>query len=211
MIWTALRVLVFCLSLLPFFGLVYAAVADTLGADPAQELAIRSGEWALRFLLLCLSVTPLREITGLKRLFPLRKMLGLYTFFYASLHFTVFIVFVLELRWGELGTDILERPYVTVGFAAFLILLALALTSNRAMMRRLGRNWKRLHRLIYAASVLALVHLIWILRSDITEAVIYGTILFLLLGYRAVRAEWFRRLLGRGKTAINPPARGSSG
>ncbi len=206
MVWKALRVSVFWVSLLPFCGLIYAAAADTLGADPAQELAIRTGRWTLRFLLLCLAVTPIRELTGLQQLFPLRKMLGLYAFFYASLHFTVFQVFVLELYWGELITDIAERPYVTVGFAAFLILLTLALTSNRAMMRRLGRNWKRLHRLVYLAAVLGLVHLIWILRADVTDAVIYGTILVFLLGYRAVRSQWLRRLVRRFRMLDGPPA-----
>jgi len=195
--WIALRVAVFIVSLLPFICLVYRAAVGQLGADPADALALETGRWSLRFLLICLAVTPVRELTGLVRLAPLRRMLGLYALFYASVHFLVYLVFLLELRWSEIGEDIVQRPYITVGFLAFLILVALGVTSNKPMMRRLGRRWRPLHRLVYLAAGLGLLHLIWILRTDLTDAVIYGIILLLLMAYRLYRAVWFRRLLGR--------------
>ena len=160
---------------------------NDLGPDPAKTLSLETGRWALRFLLISLAITPLRELSGLPKLILLRRMLGLYAWFYAALHLLVYLMFLLQWRWSEIGSDILERPYITVGFTAFLILTALGVTSNKAMMRRLGRNWKRLHRLIYLAAPLALLHLIWILRTDLFDAVFYGTILVLLLGYRVVR------------------------
>lgn len=193
-LWNGLRHLVFWLALVPFARLVYGAFTNTLGADPADVLSLETGRWALRFLLMSLAITPLRQITGQARLLPLRRTLGLYSLFYACWHFLIYLMFLLEWRWSEIGSDILERPYITVGFVAFLILVALGATSNKAMMRRLGRNWKRLHRWVYLAAVLGFLHLFWILRGDVTDAVIYGTILVLLLGHRVYRAAWFRRL-----------------
>jgi sulfoxide reductase heme-binding subunit YedZ len=195
--WIFLRVAVFVVSLLPFVYLVYRAAVGELGADPADTLALESGRWSLRFLLICLAVTPVRELTGLARLAPLRRMFGLYALFYASVYLLVYLVFLLELRWLEIGEDIVQRFYITVGFLAFLILVVLGVTSNKPMMRRLGRRWRPLHRLVYLAAGLGLLHLIWILQRDLTDAVIYGIILLLLLAYRLYRAVWVRRLLGR--------------
>lgn len=171
---------------MPFLFLLQGALLNTLGADPARELALETGRWALRFLLMSLAVTPLREMTGLTGLFPLRRTLGLFALFYAVLHFVVYMVFLLELRWSEIGSDILERPYITVGFTALLILAAMGITSTKDMMRRLGPRWKQLHQLVYLAALLALLHLLWILRTDLFDAVFYGTLLFLLLAYRLV-------------------------
>ncbi len=185
--WLTVRVAVFCISLLPLGLLVRGIVANELGPDPADTLSLETGRWALRFLLLSLAITPLRELTGWVQVTVLRRMLGLYAWFYAALHLLVYLMFLLQWRWSEISSDILERPYITVGFTAFIILTALGVTSNRAMMRRLGRNWKKLHRLVYLAALLALLHLIWILRTDITDAVIYGSITALLLGYRLFR------------------------
>lgn len=185
-LWKGLRGLIYFLLLLPFVYLLQGALLNTLGADPARALALETGRWALRILLMSLAVTPLREITGLTGLFPLRKMLGLMALFYAVLHFIVYIVFLLELRWSEIGSDILERPYITVGFVALLILSAMGATSTKGMMRRMGPRWKQLHQLVYVAAILALLHLIWILRTDLFDAVFYGTLLVLLLGYRLV-------------------------
>lgn len=201
MLWTALRHAVFWLALFPFLWLLYGAVTGSLGADPADTLSLQTGRWALRFLLMSLAITPLRELTGWSRLLPLRRTLGLYALFYASWHVLIYLMFLLEWRWSEIGGDIIERPYITVGFVSFLILVMLGATSNRPMMRRLGRNWKRLHRWVYLAAVLAFLHLLWILRGDVTDAVIYGTILVLLLGYRVLRAAWFRRLMEKMQIA----------
>ncbi|MDT8427378.1 MAG: protein-methionine-sulfoxide reductase heme-binding subunit MsrQ [Pseudomonadales bacterium] len=179
-----LRPSVFLISLIPLLLMILAVVNNDLGPDPAKALALDTGRWTLRFLLLCLLVTPLREMTGWSKLAPLRRTLGLYAWFYATLHFLVYVIFLLQLRWFEISDDILERPYITVGFLAFLMLCVLASTSNKFMMRHLGRRWKKLHRLVYVVGALGIIHLTWILRTDITDAVFYATILLLLLGYR---------------------------
>ena len=187
-LWLWLRRFVFLLALLPFLLMVGGIVQNNLGADPARTLAIDSGRWSLRLLLASLAITPLRELFKLSGLAPLRRTLGLYSLFYASVHLLVYVLFLLELRWSEIGSDILERPYITVGFTAFLILATLGLTSPRFMVRKLGQNWRRLHRLVYLAAVLAVVHLTWILRTDLFDAVLYGCIAALLLLYRLGKA-----------------------
>ena len=194
-LWNVFRVVVFVLALLPFLWLVYGAAVGSLGADPADALALETGRWSLRFLLISLAITPLRELTGLNRLVRLRRMLGLYALFYASLHLLVYLMFLLEWRWSEILEDIAQRPYITVGFLAFLILAALGATSTKGMVRRLGKRWKRLHRLVYLAAGLALLHLLWIVQQDLTDVVIYGSITALLMGYRLYRAAWLRRFL----------------
>ena len=178
---------VFLLALAPFFLLLIRVQQNNLGPDPAQELSIETGEWALRFLLITLALTPLAQLTGEIRFVRQRRMLGLFALFYASVHFLSWMAFILGFRWMAIAEELLERPYITIGFAAYLIILALGVTSPRAMVRRLGKNWKRLHKLIYLAAVLALIHLLWILRTDIQEAVLYGGILAVLLGYRVFR------------------------
>lgn len=185
-LWKWIRRLIWWLACVPFIFQLYGAIFNTLGADPAKELALDTGRWALRFLLLCLAVTPTRELTGIAQLAPLRRTLGLFSLFYASLHLLVYGLFLLELRWFEIGDDILERPYITVGFTAWLILVALGATSPKRMVRLLGQKWRTLHKLVYVAAVLALLHLIWIIRSDISQAVFYGAILIVLLSYRVL-------------------------
>ena len=178
---------VFCLGLVPFLVLLYRALSNSLGPDPADTLAAETGEWTLRFLLLSLAITPLRNIGGWPKLFPYRRTFGLFALFYASLHFTIYLLLLLQLRWSEISEDILERPYITVGFTAFLLLVALGATSTKSMMKRMGRHWRQLHKLVYLINVLGLIHLIWILRTDLTEAVIYASILLPLLAYRVYK------------------------
>jgi len=190
--WIAIRTTLFFVSLLPLVLLIARIVVNELGPDPAKTLATETGLWALRFLLLSLAVTPLREVTGWTRVGVLRRMIGLFAWFYASLHLFVYLMFLLQWRWYEIFDDIIERPYITVGFSAFIILTALGITSNKPMMKKLGRNWKRLHRLVYFAAILALIHLTWILRTDLTDAVLYGSILLLLLSYRMIRVARLR-------------------
>jgi len=156
----------------------------TLGPDPAKTLALESGEWAIRTMVIALAVTPLRYLLNLPWLWQARRMLGLFAFFYAALHLVVFVFLYLGLDWEALGREITERPYITVGFAALLLLLLLAMTSFDKARRAMGRNWKRLHRTIYVAAILAVLHLAWIVRSDFGEALLYGSLVFLLLGYR---------------------------
>ncbi len=157
---------------------------DALGPDPVAAIEHELGQWALRLLLLTLAITPLRQLTGQPVLLRFRRMLGLYAFAYASLHFAAWLGLDLGGYWTQLFEEIVKRPYITVGFAAWLLLVPLALTSTRGWMRRLGRNWGRLHRLAYAIAVLAVLHFWWIVKSDYREPLLYAAILALLLGWR---------------------------
>ena len=182
-----IKPLVFILALLPLSLLLLRILQNNLGPDPVQELSLETGEWTLRFLIIALAMTPLRRITNQVEFTRHRRMIGLYALFYATLHLIVWLMFVLEFRWFAIAEEILERPYITVGFSAYLILLALGITSPKFMVRKLGKNWKRLHKLVYLAAILGVLHLLWILRLDITPAVFYGALVACLLGYRA----WF--------------------
>ena len=178
---------IFFMALIPFIWLLLKVFQNDLGPDPAQALSIETGEWTLRFLLLTLAITPFRQIFRMVEIARLRRMIGLFAFFYASIHFLSWMAFILGFRWLAIAEELVERPYITVGFLAYVILFLLGVTSTNSMVRRLGKNWKRLHKFVYAASILAIVHLLWILRTDITEAVIYGVLLAILLGYRIIR------------------------
>ena len=183
---------IFFLALMPFIWLLSKVFQNDLGPDPAQALSIETGEWTLRFLLLTLAITPFRQIFRMVEIARLRRMIGLFTFFYASIHFLSWMAFILGFRWLAIAEELVERPYITVGFLAYVILFLLGVTSTNSMVRRLGKNWKRLHKFVYAASILAIVHLLWILRTDVTEAVIYGVLLAILLGYRIFRKLKFK-------------------
>lgn len=189
----ALRVFTLCFGFLPLAGLLARAAADGLGANPVEEITHETGQWALRFLVLCLCVTPLRRMTGWRPLQLERRTLGLFAFLYAALHFTTYVTFELELDLTTVAEDILERPYITVGFATFLILLSLASTSSRAAARKLGKRWKKLHRFVYVAAVGAVVHFLWLVKSDLREPLIYGVIVAVLLGVRL----WWKLESGR--------------
>jgi len=178
---------IFFMALIPFIWLLLKVFQNDLGPDPAQALSIETGEWTLRFLLLTLAITPFRQIFRMVEIARLRRMIGLFAFFYASIHFLSWMAFILGFRWLAIAEELVERPYITVGFLAYVILFLLGVTSTNSMVRRLGKNWKRLHKFVYAASILAIVHLLWILRTDVTEAVIYGVLLGILLGYRIFR------------------------
>jgi sulfoxide reductase heme-binding subunit YedZ len=185
-----LKLAVFALSLLPAGYLVWQVYllsvgqANSLGADPAKAIVFFNGDWALRFMLLTLAVTPLRKILGWSLLARLRRMLGLFTFTYASIHFAAFAVLILELRLQDLGAELIERPYILVGFLAWIGLVPLAMTSNQYMMRRLKQRWKKLHLLVFPIVILQLVHLFWLTRSDYTEPLAYSAVVVLLIGYR---------------------------
>ena len=206
----AAKAVVHALALLPLALLGWrawqvgsGADIDALGADPVAAIEHTLGLWALRLLLITLAVTPLRQLLGQPLLLRFRRMLGLWTFAYASLHFSAWLG--LDLRgWGALVPgESAERPYITVGFAAWLLLLPLALTSPRGWMRRLGRNWGRLHRLVYAVAVLAVLHFWWVVKADVREPLLYAAILAALLGWRLA---WRRR-----RAATAPPASASAG
>lgn len=180
------KVLVFFVALVPLFVLFKDIATGGIGPDPGQAITERLGLAAFQLLLLTLSITPLKKLTGWNGWLPFRRMLGLFVFFYASLHVLAFLQ--LLLGWGDLWITFTQRPYIIAGATAFLLMVPLAATSTKAMMRRVGRGWKPLHRLIYPAAALVWVHFLWQARSDITEMVVYGAILFILL---ALRVYWF--------------------
>lgn len=181
----AIKALVFAACLLPLAALIHGLLTDRLGANPIEALTRGLGEWTLRLLLLTLAVTPLRRLAGLPWLIQLRRMLGLYAFFYAVLHFMSYLWLDQFFDWGEIGKDIVKRPFITVGFAAFLLLIPLAATSTNAMVRRLGgERWRRLHRAVYAIAVLGVLHYWWLVKKDVTQPAIYAVLLAVLLGLR---------------------------
>lgn len=176
---------VFIACLLPLVALIARVVENDLGANPVETLNRYTGDWTLRLLLVTLAVTPLRKITGWHWLVRLRRMLGLYAFFYACLHFLSWAWIDQHFVIDAIVADVIKRPFITVGFASLLLLVPLALTSTNAMIRRLGgRRWQRLHRLVYVVGLGGVLHYLWLVKSDITEPVIYGLILAALLGFR---------------------------
>lgn len=174
-----------------------------LGANPIEALILHFGLSGLLLLLATLAVTPLRRLTGLNALVKARRTLGLFAFLYITLHFLSYLVLDQFFAWGYIVEDIVERPFITVGFAAFLLLIPLAVTSTKGWIRRLGRNWSRLHRLVYPAAVLGLIHYYWNVRADELDPLVYGALLGALLLSRVP----FRR--GRRRRRRGPSRRGT--
>jgi methionine sulfoxide reductase heme-binding subunit len=198
--------LVFVASLLPLAWLICGAagwLGFSLGADPVKKLEHECGKTALNLLLLTLAVSPVRELTGQPQLLRLRRMLGLFAFFYVALHFTIYLTLDLELNFRLLGADIVKRPYLTIGFTALLLLIPLALTSTNAMMRRLGSRWQRLHRLVYVIAVLGVWHFYWQVKRDVREPLIYAGMLTILLAWRVLRARRRRSTQPAARRALS--------
>jgi methionine sulfoxide reductase heme-binding subunit len=175
-----------------------------LGADPVEEILETCGLWTLRFLLITLTVTPLRRLTGLNDLIRFRRMLGLFAFTYACLHFLAYLVLDRGVEWGAIVEDIAKRPYITIGFTALVLLFPLAFTSTKSMMRRLGRRWQRLHRLVYVIAILGVWHYYWQVKADVRDPLLYAAVLALLLGYRAwksQRLQTWRREWAQARTS----------
>lgn len=179
-----LRPLVFIACLIPAGALVVGLFTSSLGANPVEKITHETGEWGLRLLLITLALTPLRRVFKWSGLFGYRRMLGLFSFFYVSLHFLTWLVFDHSFELGSIIEDIVERPYITVGFSAFVLLVPLAVTSFKSLQRRMGRNWLLLHRLIYLIAALGVVHFWWLVKADVREPLIYALILTVLLGIR---------------------------
>ena len=198
LIW---KPLVFFACLLPF-GLVVGDafnITGSFGANPVEEILDRFGNWALRFIMLTLAVTPLRRLTGWNWLTRFRRMLGLFTFFYALLHFLTWLILDQGLLLSAIVEDIAKRPFITIGVAALLLLIALAVTSTDGMRRRLGRRWQSLHNSVYVIGILGVWHYWWQVRDDFTEPLVYAVILSVLLGLR-LRWHLARRLKKRSVT-----------
>jgi methionine sulfoxide reductase heme-binding subunit len=176
--------LCFLLCLLPFGLLVWRTLSDGLGPNPVEAVVHFTGSWALRLLLVTLAVTPLRRLTGLPWLLRFRRMLGLFAFFYAALHFSAYLVLDRALVWEDILKDLTERPYIVVGFSAFVLLVPLAVTSTRGWVRRLGRRWQTLHRAVYVIAALGVLHFFWLVKADTAEPLIDGAVLVGLLAFR---------------------------
>ena len=213
-----LKPAVFLAALIPFGLLVQRLVNGNLGADPLKEITNETGLWTLRLLCITLTVTPIRRLTGWNAAVRFRRMLGLFAFFYGTVHFLIFIVadrlaslgFPSFAEWqtwkaltASIGEEILKRPYITVGFTSWVCMLALALTSTGGMVRRLGgRRWQQLHRLIYVAAVAGVVHFWWLVKADVREPRSYAVIVGALLAFRLAWWAWTR-----SKRASEPAAR----
>lgn len=180
------RIIIFTVSLTPLVWIVYKTLTNQLGADPAKTIVLFTGEWAIYFLFITLAVTPLRRLITFSKfhfrwLQVHRRMLGLFTLFYALIHVISFLVFILGLDFSRFGKELVERPYILVAIPAVVLLIALGITSTQAMMRRLGKNWIKLHKSIYLIAILVWVHVFMQVRSSYFEAVLFGVILLLLL------------------------------
>lgn len=175
------------LCLLPLARLAVLGTTGGLGANPIEFITRSTGTWALVGLLVTLSITPVRRLTGWAQLARFRRMLGLFAFFYACLHFTTYIWLDQFFDLSAIGRDIVKRPFITLGFAAFVLLIPLALTSTRSMMQRLGRRWQTLHRLVYLTAILGVLHYLWLVKRDMSEPLIYAGILAALL---ILRVPW---------------------
>ena len=195
--WIA-KPVVFALCLVPLAWLLWRAVSGDLGANPVETVNRFLGDWALRYLLVALAVTPLKGLTGWTVVMRFRRMLGLFAFAYVVLHVTSYVAVDQVFDWREIWADIVKRRYITVGMITFALLLPLAATSTRGMVRRLGaKRWSRLHRLVYAAGVGGVFHFTMMVKADLREPLIYAAVLALLLGYRVVVA--IRRRTRRGR------------
>ncbi|CAB3794621.1 Protein-methionine-sulfoxide reductase heme-binding subunit MsrQ [Paraburkholderia ultramafica] len=186
------KIAVFIAAWYPLARIVLFGMTDRLGANPIEFITRSTGLWTLVFLCITLAVAPLRRLTGVAAFVRFRRMLGLYTFFYATLHFTTYLWFDKWFDVAAILKDIGKRPFITVGFAAFVLLIALAVTSPRAMVRKLGRRWQTLHRAIYAIGALAILHFWWMMagKHDLLLPKIYGAIMVALLGWRLI--VWLR-------------------
>ncbi|RMD00838.1 sulfoxide reductase heme-binding subunit YedZ [Aquitalea palustris] len=181
-----LKIAVFLLALLPLARAAWIVLSG-MAVNPVEFITRSTGTWTLSFLLITLAISPLRQLSGWSWPLRLRRMLGLYAFFYGSLHLTTYMWLDQFFDWGGMLHDIAKRPFITVGFAAMLLMTPLAITSTQGWMRRLKRNWGRLHRLVYPVAMLGVLHYWWLVKKDLTQPLLYGTALVFLLGWRLYR------------------------
>ena len=175
---------IFLLSTIPFIVIAYKIFLNKLGPEPIKEITHHTGEWTLLFLIFTLAMSPLKQITKMNIWISVRRMLGLFTFFYASLHMLTYVGLDYRFDMNEISKDILTKRFIFVGFAAWLLLVPLALTSSKKMMSVLKQYWKKLHRLIYLIAILGVTHFIWLVKKDVTEPLIYLLIILFLLAFR---------------------------
>ena len=180
------RICVFIFSLLPLIWIFYKAASNALGADPQKAVVLFTGTWAFYFLLITLAVSPLKRLAKQHWLMPHRRMLGLFVAFYALLHVAAYLVFMLGLDFSSFTKELIERPYILLTIPAVFLLLLMAITSTKVMMKKLGKHWVRLHQSIYLVAVLAWLHVLLQVRSSYADAVVFGSLVFVLLGKRIV-------------------------
>ena len=209
-----LKTAIFVLSLVPFLRLFVLGFQDRLGANPIEFITHSTGFWTLTFLCITLAVTPLRRLTGWQQLIRVRRMLGLFAFFYACAHLVTYVWFDQWFSLEEIAKDIWKRPFITVGFAAFVLLVPLAITSTNRMMRRLGRRWSQLHRLVYVIVILGVAHFWWLKedKNDLSEPWLFCGIVVALLLFRLLHPVWQRSVRPRQNAvapgvALNPGRR----
>ena len=176
--------LVFVAALAPFLWLAFRGLTGRLSVNPIEDITLTTGIWALRFLLISLAITPIRRLTGWQRVIQYRRMLGLFAFFYATLHLLTYVVLDQGLAFEFIIPDILKRPYITMGMIAFTLMVPLAITSTKGWIRRLGKKWQLLHRLVYLSALAACIHFLWKVKVAIGEPVYYAAILGVLLAFR---------------------------
>jgi sulfoxide reductase heme-binding subunit YedZ len=179
-----LKPLVFAACLVPLARLGLGALQGNLGANPIERITHQTGDWTLILLLVTLAVTPLRRITSINELIAFRRMLGLFAFFYGTLHFLTYIWLDKFFDMHEIVKDVYKRPFITAGFTAFVLMIPLAITSTKGWIRRLGKKWQMLHRLIYASAIAGVVHYIWLVKKDVRKPLIYAFLLAILLLWR---------------------------
>lgn len=181
-----LKPIIFLAALLPLAQLVWLSLRSELGANPIEVITHQTGLWTLILLLVTLSITPLRKLTGIFWLIQYRRMIGLFAFFYGVLHFLIYAILDQSLDLDSVAKDVYKRPFITVGFLAFVLMIPLALTSTKGWIRRLGRRWQLIHRLIYVSAIAGVIHFLWLVKKDLREPTIYAGILTVLLGYRVL-------------------------
>ena len=179
-----LKKIVFILSLIPIFFIIYQIITDQLGPEPIKEITHHTGKWTLYFIVITLAMTPLKKITKLNIWINYRRMFGLFIFFYASVHLMTYVGLDYRFDLTSIGDAIIKKKYIFIGFSAWLLLIPLALTSNKWMMKFLKHKWKKLHRLIYLISLFGAIHYLWLVKRDLTEPLIFLTIILILLAFR---------------------------
>ncbi len=200
----AAKVVVFILGLWPLLWLAWRGYNNQLTANPIEFITRSTGDWTLRFLLISLTITPLRRLTGQLQLIRFRRMIGLFAFFYASLHFTTYIWLDKFFDLHDVWKDVAKRPFITVGFLSFVLLIPLAITSTKGWIRRLGRKWQMLHRIVYVSVLAGVVHYYWLVKSDIRLPALYAAIAAILLVYRI--GHWLKGTRSVARPTVSPSA-----
>ena len=179
-----LKIVIFILSLVPIFFIIYQIITNQLGPEPIKDITHHTGKWTLYFIVITLAMTPLKNITKLNIWINYRRMFGLFIFFYASVHLMTYVGLFYRFDLASIGDDIIQKKYIFIGFSAWLLLIPLAITSNKRMIKILKKKWKKLHRLIYVIALFGAIHYVWLVKRDFTEPLIFLTVILILLTFR---------------------------